>query len=187
MQTPLYRPACNLHIVGWRLTVSPLANDLILGLGIWASALVSSILTSSWFYIPVRQRKAYGSYVSREISGWCIRRHWLKRPWTWALCFFINIGRGGEGLGPQSRGQSSDLSIFNCLPKTELSLIILAGVLNLLSKKTPGDFRSGPVAKTLSSQCRGPRFHPWIPVQETRSHMSQLRVWMWQLRPGTAK
>ena len=24
-----------------------------------------------------------------------------------------------------------------------------------------GDFPAGPVVKTLSSQCRGPRFNPW--------------------------
>ena len=30
-----------------------------------------------------------------------------------------------------------------------------------LSKFTTRDFPDGPVAKTLSSQCRGPRFDPW--------------------------
>ena len=41
------------------------------------------------------------------------------------------------------------------------------------------DFAGGPVAKTLSSQCRGFRFSRG---QETRSHMLQLRVWMLQLK-----
>ena len=40
-----------------------------------------------------------------------------------------------------------------------------------------GDFPGGPVAKTLSSHCRGPGS---IPGQGTRSHMLQLR-------PGAAK
>ena len=34
------------------------------------------------------------------------------------------------------------------------------------------DFPGGPVAKTLSSQCKGPRFDPW---SGTRSHMLQLK------------
>ena len=29
------------------------------------------------------------------------------------------------------------------------------------SKTLPGDFPGGPVAKTLRSQCRGPRIKPW--------------------------
>ena len=37
------------------------------------------------------------------------------------------------------------------------------------------DFPGGPVAKTLRSQCRGPRFNSW---SKTRSHMMQLRVHM---------
>jgi len=38
------------------------------------------------------------------------------------------------------------------------------------SKKKNGDFPSGPGARTLSSQCRGPRFDPWC--------MPQLRLCM---------
>ena len=29
------------------------------------------------------------------------------------------------------------------------------------STNVPGDFPGGPVAKTLHSQCMGPRFNPW--------------------------
>ena len=41
-----------------------------------------------------------------------------------------------------------------------------------------GDFPDGPVAKTLCSQCRGPRFSPWsgnqIPhASAERSHVLQ--------------
>ena len=46
------------------------------------------------------------------------------------------------------------------------------------------DFSSGPVAKILHSQCRGPGFNP---SQGTRSHMLQLRVCMLQLRPTAVK
>ena len=35
------------------------------------------------------------------------------------------------------------------------------------------------MAEILRSQCRGPGLHPWS--GETRSHLSQLRVLMWQL------
>ena len=39
----------------------------------------------------------------------------------------------------------------------------LAGAVEVVSTKTwPGDFPGGPVAKTLSSQCKGPGFHPWL-------------------------
>ena len=34
------------------------------------------------------------------------------------------------------------------------------------------DFPGDPMAKTLSSQCRGPGFNPW---SGTRSHMPQLK------------
>jgi len=44
--------------------------------------------------------------------------------------------------------------------------------------KEAGDFPGGPVAKTLSYQCRGPRGQS--PVKELRFHMLQLR-------PGIAK
>ena len=30
-----------------------------------------------------------------------------------------------------------------------------------VTKKASEDFPGGPVAKILSSQCRGPRFNPW--------------------------
>ena len=36
-----------------------------------------------------------------------------------------------------------------------------------------GDFSGGPMAKTLHSQCRGSRFHPW---SGTRSYMLQLKI-----------
>ena len=42
-----------------------------------------------------------------------------------------------------------------------------------------GDFHGGPVAKTMCSQCRGPRL---TPDQGTRSHMLQLRTRILQLR-----
>ena len=37
-----------------------------------------------------------------------------------------------------------------------------------VSKKTLRDFPGGPVAKTLSSQCKGPRFDPWSENQQRR-------------------
>ena len=62
------------------------------------------------------------------------------------------------------------------------------------------DFPGGPVAKTLHSQCRGPRFDPWsgnwIPHAKTKSshatakepthHNKDRGSCMLQLRPGAA-
>ena len=33
---------------------------------------------------------------------------------------------------------------------------------NITEKNWNGDFPGGPVSKTLRSQCRGPRFNPWL-------------------------
>ena len=45
-------------------------------------------------------------------------------------------------------------------------------------KEVPRDVPGGPVAKTLSSQCRGPRFNPWsgswIPHATTGTQSSQI-------------
>ena len=51
-----------------------------------------------------------------------------------------------------------------------------AACLSIVGKNK--DFLDGPMAKTLCSQCRGPRFHP---CQGTRSYMPQLTVHMLQL------
>ena len=59
-------------------------------------------------------------------------------------------GRGlpGTGLGrptPAPRGHEAPLPILQITSKMSIY----------------GDFPGGPVAKTLHSQCRGPRFDPW--------------------------
>ena len=56
--------------------------------------------------------------------------------------------------------------------------------LGVKTLNSTGDFPRGAVAKTLSSQGRGPGS---IPGQETRSHMLQLRVHMPYLRPSAAE
>ena len=56
--------------------------------------------------------------------------------------------------------------------------------LGVKTLNSTGDFPRGAVAKTLSSQGRGPGS---IPGQETRSHMLQLRVHMPKLRPSAAE
>ena len=51
------------------------------------------------------------------------------------------------------------------------------------SKTHNGDFPGGPVAKSLRSQRRGPRFNPW---SGTTSHMLT-SAHMMHLRPSAAK
>lgn len=54
-----------------------------------------------------------------------------------------------------------------------------------------GDFSGGPVAKTPSSQCRGPGFNPWsetwISTPQLRIFMPQLKIPVPQLRSDPAK
>ena len=42
-------------------------------------------------------------------------------------------------------------------------LLLYETIIKLKKKKnnTMSDFPGGPLAETLSSQCRGSRFHPW--------------------------
>ena len=52
-------------------------------------------------------------------------------------------------------------------------------------KEKSGHFPDGPVAKTLHSQCRGPRFDPWL--GNCVLHATSKRPRELQLRPGSAK
>ena len=54
-----------------------------------------------------------------------------------------------------------------------------------------GDFPGGPVAKTLRSHCRGPRFHPWsgneIPHTAAKTQCSQINEKIQELWSGAWK
>ena len=67
--------------------------------------------------------------------------------------------------------------LLHLLTNGDIQVVIKA--INMIGnfKKNIRDLPGGPVAKTLHSQCRRPRFNP---RQGPRSHMLQLR-------PGTAK
>ena len=70
-----------------------------------------------------------------------------------------------------------------CFSPIEDTSPVFSG-LGVKSLNSTGDFPHGAVAKTLSSQGRGPGS---IPGQETRSHMLQLRVHMPYLRPSATE
>ena len=62
-----------------------------------------------------------------------------------------------EGKTLPSAGQRTlkpTWSLLNCLKTPTTNLLTITIIIT-------GDFPGGPVAKTLCSQCRGCRFHPW--------------------------
>jgi len=73
--------------------------------------------------------------------------------------------------------------VETCFSPIEDTSPVFSG-LGVKSLNSTGDFPHGAVAKTLSSQGRGPGS---IPGQETRSHMLQLRVHMPYLRPSATE
>ena len=55
--------------------------------------------------------------------------------------------------------EKTDILISQGYPQTYCKLNEMTGV--CIKTRSRGDFPGGPVGKTPSSQCRGPRFDPW--------------------------
>ena len=60
-----------------------------------------------------------------------------------------------------AQNTSNALRFINAYNQIEQALKIQNNLKRGKKKKTLWDFPDGPVAKTLHSQCRGPRFNPW--------------------------
>ena len=68
-------------------------------------------------------------------------------------------GVGGGRWEGVSGGRGHMYTYDSCCCVAETNTILLSNYPPIKNKYR--DFPGGPVAKTLSSQCRGPRFDPW--------------------------
>ena len=161
--------------------------------------------------------------VIERRESWHLWQHgWTFRTLCWVTCQWKTNATLSHlyGESKKSHRKWSDLSLpkvgkcesgqRNNLPVTSSSAIIynmMSTVNNTVLyiskflKVQMVEFPSGPVAKSLRSQCRGPWFNPCsgneIPHPATKSlhattkdpacHSENWRSWVLQLRPGTAK
>ena len=80
--------------------------------------------------------------------------------------FHMSNKRGHRNEKPSQRNKkqlplAATRESLHTATKTQCSHKQRKGKMCVSFKDSTGDFPGGPMAKTLESQCRGPRFHPW--------------------------